>query len=129
VEKEIVKDFYDDLTSTYPRGSEAEKGMPRRYSLVGDYFILKPTPDKEYTVRIKAYLRDQILSTNIENLWLAHAADLMIAEVSHKIAEQHLQDYELAKMIEKDRARARDRLFLLNEARKHANQSYEMGDP
>src|SRR3990172_13346945 len=63
---ELVKEDYDSLIATYTNGT----GTPKYYALDGDYFRLKPTPDAVLQLRIKCYLREPVLSTNIENKWL-----------------------------------------------------------
>lgn len=121
---ELLKDDYDVLLAKYPSGT----GTPVYYALDGDYFRLKPTPDAVLTLRIRCYLRASLLTTNIENSWLKWAGDLMMAEVGVRIAADHLRDTALAQSFASQITTARTRLFIIDEARKHANRDYEMGD-
>jgi len=122
--KALIKEDYDNLLETYPSGTDT----PKYYSLDGEYFRLKPTPDAEYTVRIKCYLRAASLSTNVENAWLKYAADLMMGEVGTVIAARHLRDPAMKAEFEMEASKARARMFLSDEARKHANRNYVRGD-
>lgn len=121
---ELLKDDYDALLAKYPSGT----GTPKYYSLDGFYFRLKPTPDAVLTLRIKCYLREPALSSNIENRWTKHAPDLVIGETGARVASMHLRDPALQAEFEKEAQKAKLRLFLTDEARKHTNREMEMGD-
>lgn len=121
---ELQKDDYDALFNRF----KDESGIPRAYALDGEYFRLLPTPDAVYNLRVKAYLRDTALDSNIENNWLKYAADLVIAETGAIIATNYLRDAEIAAKFLADIPVARNRLMVFDEARKHANRSYQMGD-
>lgn len=125
--KELIKDDYDALYNTYGGGTDSY-GEPSHYSLDNDYFYLKPTPDKEYQLRIRVYLRDTPLTSNIENRWLKNAADVVIAETGIVIAGNYIQNPEIEARFQRDLAKANDRLWRFHEAREHANRSYSMGD-
>lgn len=122
---ELKKDDYDFLANKFP----TEVQIPRYYSLDNNYFRLKPVPDIVYTLRIKCYLRDSILSTNIENNWLKNASDWLIAEVGAIMAGQHLRNKKLSEEFKAEATKAKTRVYVTHEARMHANRDYTMGGP
>lgn len=121
---ELIKDDYDSLLNKYPSGT----GTPKYYSLDGYYFRLKPTPNAILTLRLRCFLREPVLLSNIENAWTKYAPDLLVGEAGARIAATHLRDTVLQADFEREAQRARQRLFLVDEARKHANREMEMGD-
>lgn len=104
-------------------------GIPTEYAISADYFLLRPIPDGDYNIRMRYYARDVSLSTgNVENKWLKHAADLLIAETGAIMAGEYLQNPVLAEKFSNAAAIARDRLYKKHEARKHTNRIYSMGE-
>lgn len=124
---ELIKDDYDALYTALGGGSDSY-GQPTHYSLDNQYFYLKPTPDKVYQLRMRVYLRDTPLTSNIENAWLKHAADLVIAETGTIIAGSYLRDTEAEAKFRDEAQKARNRLYIFHEAREHTGRSYSMGD-
>ena len=59
---------------------------PRKYSLDNLYFRLYPTPDDTYTLRMQYYKSDDVLDSNIENLWLTHRPNLLIGRAGIHVA-------------------------------------------
>lgn len=119
----LSKDDYDVLLNTYPTAD-----LPKAYALDGSYFRLKPTPDDVYQIRQRVYLRDTVLSTNIENNWLKYAGDWLMNETAALVAKRHLRDDELYDELKSEANKGMDKLFVVDEARKHANRNYKMGD-
>jgi hypothetical protein len=121
---ELKKNDYDLLVAKYPG-----TGRPQQYAIAGSYIIIKPTPDLEYTVKMRYYAKDTPISVSAgENKWLAHAADLVMAETGKIMAENHLLNAALATSFEKAAMIARDRLYKKHEARRHSNRTYGMGE-
>lgn len=120
----LTKDDYDLIVEDFKDSANA---IPEKYALLGDYFRVRPVPDLAYPVRMIYFGRDTTLATNIENDWLKHAADLVIAETGIVMAEQHIKDTELVASFRTASAEARVRLRVANEARKHTGRTYEMG--
>lgn len=120
---EVPKDEYDAISARWPGA-----GQPQRYALTKDYFRLRPVPDQAYPLKIMCYLSDQVLTSNIENLWLKYASDVLICAAGQMIARYHLRDQAASQIFTEDLAAARQRLFISNEARIHANRNYTMGD-
>ncbi len=123
----LHKNDYDTIDEKYENSAAA---IPVQYSLSGNYFLLRPIPNVAYSVRMRYIAKDptSILNTNVENRWLKHAADLVIAVTSQAVARGQVHDEVLAQSFEADIARAWERLYRLNEARQHANRDYQMGD-
>lgn len=121
---ELKKEDYDAALLRYGNTT----GQPKMYSLDGKYFRLKPTPDKIYTLRIRCFLADNVLSSNIENDWLKYANDWFIGETGYIMASKYLKDSKLANEFMVEAAKAKTRVFITDEARKHANRDYVMGD-
>jgi hypothetical protein len=120
---ELKKDEYDILLQRYPG-----TGQPQAYALRGDFFMLRPTPDDIYTLRMRYFGRAPLLSSNIENVWSKHAADVFIAETCLLVAEEHIKDYESAERFRTMVQRGWDRLNRMNVARAEAGAMREMGD-
>lgn len=122
--KELSKDAYDKLKVKHD-----ETGAPLAYALVGNYFRLKPTPDKEYPIRMIYYKRDQSLDSGAtENKWLKNTPDLLIAETGFVIASQYLKDQESALIFSEQLKEARTRYSSFWTAREQAGRSYTKGD-
>lgn len=119
----LTRDDYDFLSNKFPTA-----GTPSNYALDGAYFRLKPTPNDIFTIRTRFYLRDTTLSSNIQNNWLLYASDLLVAEVGKLMSINYLKDVELGKVFIADITRAQNRLGIVDEARKHTNRDYMMGD-
>lgn len=117
----LVKDDYDHLRPQY-----VEQGEPEYYALVGESFHLFPTPDEIYRLEMIYLKRDTALTTNIENNWLKYCSDLLVGQTGMKIA-QSLRDTEAVKVFMLMRDQGLRQLHLQNEARMHANRSYQIG--
>jgi len=121
---QIGRDDYDAIYNRY--GITA--GAPKKYSLEGTNYKIGPIPDKAYYMRTKAYVKDTVLSANIENNWLANAGDLLLAETGVVIASFYLRNSELAGEMKQWASAARTVLFAADLAWKSADRSYQMGD-
>lgn len=124
----LTKDDYDALLAEF----QDQQTRPKKYSLGGQYFRLKPTPDAVYTVKQIYFATvtapSLLANDNTDNLWLRYAPDLMIAVVAKVMAEKYLQDRELGASFDGDITRAWDRLNSETEAQQHTNREYVMGD-
>lgn len=118
---ELKKDDFDFL-----QVKQQGAGPPQWYSLMGQYFRLYPTPDAVYPLKLVCYLADADLSTNIENLWLKHAPDILIADTGKGLAAD-LGNKDALKRYGTDSLIAHARLNTETEARMHANRSYAVG--
>lgn len=124
--KWLRKEDYDVLQATYGDGT----GKPKYYSLNGSYFYMFPkNPDADEVIHMRYYARaDNITSGNIENAWLKHAPDAVMAYTGFYIADRILQNAELASKFAAAKQAAFVRLVTHNESRMHANRQYRMGD-
>lgn len=120
--REIGKNDYDHLRALYPG-----TGEPKGYDIQGEFLWFAPTPDANYQYRWHYFARDAVLTTDIENQWLLHAPDWMIAATGRRIAAQVVKDQELAAEFAKDEAAAKIRVLKLDTARKEAQKRRIMG--
>lgn len=123
----LQKKDYDDLVVTLGEQS----GKPQYYSLGGEYFRLRYIPDAEYQMKMIYWQADtppSAIASNQYNKWMRYAPDLLIAQVSLTIASVYMQDFDLAKTLEKPLQFAWERLFIETEAHAHVNRDYNKGD-
>lgn len=103
-------------------------GQPEYYDIAGDYFLLRKTPDGIYTLKMRYYANQTSLAgsygdaANVENSWLKHASDLLIAETGIVIADQYLQSATMTKRFEVQAARAQDRLIRKDTVMRETNK-------
>lgn len=123
----LKKTDYDNLDEKF---EDDGLGRPTHYAIAGLYFMLRPVPDIAYNVRMRYAGKDpqSVATSNVENLWLKYASDLVIAATCAEVARGQIHDFQLAASFAPEIASAWDRLRVLNEARQHANQDYQMGD-
>lgn len=121
---EIPKDDLAIIRAKWPSGT----ARPIRYALSNETLFLRPIADVGYSLRMNAYIEDDILSSNIENKWLKHAPEIVIAMTTAKIAGTYTHDKVAEAKALADAATARGLLDNETEARLHSNRSYSMGD-
>ena len=91
-------------------------GKPEYYALAGERFLFRKLPDAIYTMYWRYYQKQTSLAgvygdaANVENGWLKHAADLLMAETGVIVATQYLQSDKMAQMFMKQAGDARGRL-------------------
>lgn len=116
-----------DVLKAEPRLEGA--GKPTFYDLVGDYYLLRKTPDAVYEMKMRYYQKATSLtgvygdSSNIENVWLANASDWLIAETGVIIASQRLQSDKMVQMFMKQSDLARQRVMKKHIARIESNKN------
>jgi hypothetical protein len=121
---EIKKDELDYLRKTYPG-----EGAPSHYNLQGKYMRLFPTPDAStYTVKLSAYMKDTVLSNNIENKWLENVPRLLIGLAGIELGNDLRDKMALGRF---NNMASSARLILANfeTARQEAGQRRVMGGP
>ena len=118
---ELAKDDEDELRKLYPGA-----GAPKGYCLIGPYFMVFPRPDAIYTIKLKFFEADDILDSNIENSWLEHAHDLIIASAGLDLAAS-TGDEKRVILFTGMLARAEARFEVEMEARDAANRRFVMG--
>lgn len=119
---ELQKGNYDHLKREY-----VGTAPPRRYSIVGKYFRLHPTPDAIYVYRMLYYKRDQTLETNVENQWLRNAAWVLGARAGVKVA-QDLRDEKAVQFFTTRYVESFDAMQKHHVAREEANDEATMDD-
>ncbi len=122
-DKYLTKDDYDAL-----RVDDAldETGEPKYYAISGSNVYLFPTPDGAYPLKAHYYKKDAAPAADVENLWLAHAADLLIAETGIPIA-RFLRDAEAVQLFIHDRQEARARVIASGIARDESGKRSTIG--
>jgi hypothetical protein len=119
---ELIKDDSSVLRKRYPT-----PGIPKAYSIHGDYFRLFPTPDAAYTLKLSYYQKAEVLDTNIENVWLANSSDLLIGEAGKRVAAK-LRDADAIAIFKDMIAEGQAQLLIDTEARRHENTRYIIGE-
>jgi hypothetical protein len=82
-EVRLRKNDTDNLRKLY---GSASPGLPIAYSFDGFYYRLFPAPNLAYTTKIQYMQKDTVLNSDIENLWLAHAADVLVGRATAMMA-------------------------------------------
>ena len=109
------------------------EGAPTHYDIMGNYYLLRPIPDKEYILRMRYYQRDDTLmgdyggANNIENKWLKHASDWLIAETGAIVAAQQLQSNAMAAMFVQQAQLAKRRVLSVNVLMEETSKSRILG--
>jgi hypothetical protein len=120
----VIKDSYDALRyETSLNGT----GTPRYYTLYGDSLYLFTAPDTSYTFRYLFYQKAAVLSSNIENVWLASASGLLVSETGLTTA-RFLRDKDAVNFFGQELARARVNLNNFMAARETAGRSTVIND-
>lgn len=123
---QLIKDDFYAIKGRY-----TEKGKPVAYDIANDYFLLTPTPDRAYTLRMYYYGSEPLPSTlgaNEDNEWLRNAADWLMGVVGETIAGDYLQNDRMAQRFGVHGKKGRDRVYRETVARTEENKPRSMGD-
>lgn len=121
---ELEKDVNQQLLATYAR----EEGTPEAYAIVGTNMHIYPLPDDVYTLQWTYYAKDTVLSTNVENQWLAHFPLLLAGEAGMLLAPA-MRNAEATAIFDRWRKEGRIQLYRENERRMHDNTDPQIGGP
>jgi hypothetical protein len=123
---ELVKRSFADAKAAY----EGNTGTPEVYSLSGKYFYIWPyiPEDASYLLGMKYYKKGALVAASNENVWMEHAPFLLIGETG-KLMATPLRDKDALTAFAAYSAQGRAQLDNYNEAREHANMSYQVGGP
>lgn len=125
--RQMPKAFLDEIkTDATATWSDLIIGAEPAYALVNKLFYFSPVPDAANTLKFMYYAQDTQLTSNITNLWLTHAADLLMAQTGLAMAEDTENDKAAAKFQQR-LIIAVDRITRENEVRAHTNIRYIMG--
>lgn len=119
---ELEKIGLNTLRNAY----QSKSGPPEAYALDALYYRIGPTPDDAYTLKQVYYAKDDVLSTNIENKWLLHAAQLMIGRAGQKVAAP-VRDPAAQAEFQRLEAQGMDLLLRENVARQEEGRTRQMG--
>jgi len=112
----VTKSDYDTLRgSSFLTGS----GYPEKFALQGNTVHFFPTPNVAYALDWHYYKAADVLTTNIENAWLASAGGVLINFAGMRIA-RFLRDQQAVTIFKEDYLTALDRLNKHDEARRQA---------
>lgn len=126
-ESDMDRKGWDELITEYPG---VEPGVPRAYTVRGNYLYLKPTPDAEYRIRFPGYYAKQDLpidDATFHNAWTDNAPNLMIGLTGMVMAAQYLKDMELAQSFATIARDANAELDVYITATQEANRTRRMG--
>lgn len=127
--KRMIRDDYSIIYEKYQG-----VGEPSHYDIDGKYYRLRKIPDIQYKFMVIYFAKAASLegaygdANNIENVWLANAADWIIGETGVVIAEQHLQSKTMGQRFQQQADRGRARVFVRHTAWEEVNKYREMGD-
>lgn len=122
-EVDLTKDDFDENRKNF---KDTDSGKPKAFSLMGLYFWIFPVPAAVYTLKTIFYSQDTVLSSNVENGWLKYVPKLLMGKAGFGIAED-LRDSHAMDKFSKWIAEGTTLLYSQNEAREHANRTYQMG--
>jgi hypothetical protein len=111
-------------------------GHPQSYSIVGNKFIISPTPDLAYEVAMRYYKSEPAISGTYlqpdavvtSNQWTTLGADWALNELGVVLAGFHTRDQEAASGFLAQAQAAKQRLLTETIARQEANADRQMGE-
>lgn len=120
----VSKGVFGNLAQKY---KDSTFGQPLEYALVGLNLKFRPIPDAVYTLQWGYFGTADPLTTNIENVWLKYAPDLLIARTG-MLMTKYPVDAVRYKMFSDDYAKAMTSLMHQDVARREAGMDRFMGD-
>ena len=121
----LEKYDYDQLAADF---AEEEPGEPQAYAIQGNYLRIFPLPDDDYLLQIMNYQFDTVLDSNVENGFLKWIPSLLIGAAGLLVARA-ARDKDAIAAFQEMWATGMKILYAHNEAREHANRSYQKGGP
>lgn len=123
----------DDVDTLEEYYLDYAPGQPAQYGLAKNYFILFPTPNAEYPLKMRCYLKEPTFTAAygegaVTNAWLTHAADWLIGVTGDKIASLYLKDAQTAQKFAEEGQKAKQRLYVQHVAREEMNRKRSSGD-
>lgn len=82
-EIEVIRRPYAEARDFY---ADRDAGGPEAYSLRKTSFYFFPEPDTGYSLTYSYYKQADVLTTNVENAWLAYAPEVLIGAAGVSIA-------------------------------------------
>lgn len=115
---ELRKMNMDQLRRRWP---DEPEGRPEGYALQGNYFRLRPIPDKTtYRLWMPYYKKDDAIALGATNLWLGTYPELVIAEAGVVLAAV-LKNPSAAQFFASSLTQERDRFVRNETARREEN--------
>ena len=119
--KPLLKLSLDQMRLDYPG-----TGEPKAYATSGLYWRIGPVPDDVYALKTIYYKADTVLTSDVENMWLKYASDLMIGLAGQKISVPS-RDAEAFAAFQQMEIKATNRLLIENIQHEQQNRSNQMG--
>jgi len=121
--KKVGKRTFEDAQEAY---GEHSAGAPQVYVLRSLTYQVFPIPDQEYTLIHSFYKKAALLTSNIENVWLKHAPEVLIGNAGVRLA-MDLRDVEAVEIFKSMGNSAWQSLFNETIAREEANRRQRVG--
>lgn len=118
--KKLIKEDWNVIRVKF-----SDPGTPVWYALIGKVFRLAPTPDAVYPLRLLYYGTDTVLTSNIENDWLAEAPDILVGEAGIRVANS-VRNNDAMQYFGGLKQQGELDLEAVNESRLHSNRDYQM---
>lgn len=117
----------DKLDFDTMQEKHAGDGIPKAYCLMGQYFRLRPFPDKAYPLKIISFNGDVVPTAgNQTNKWLTFAPEVLWGHAGLQIAGA-LRDGPAVQQFQQAYSEGILALFTTGELRKNANKRSTMG--
>lgn len=117
----IDKDDWDAMK----RADLSLYDAPSFYASIGEQFWLRPAPESQLTFRLRYYAKAAVLSTDIENVWLANAPEVLIGQTG-VIMASYLRDKEAKALFDESLKTATVLMQAMNDRKKTQNQNMQM---
>lgn len=96
-------------------------GVPAFYMDDVDSFRFYPTTDKAYTLEVRYYAKDTLITEGASNKWSTKGLELLVSEAGVVLAQNYLKNLEAVQMFEAMRQRVVDQLLKQAVAAEMAN--------
>lgn len=115
------------VSSDTATAAQLEYGIPKGYDIRGKYFLMFPTPDAEYTLRMTYIARQPLLAEGTTNAWLDEAGQWFLGRTGENISLNVLGDMELAQRFQHMAQTGRKLVHDLDIERRETNRVRQMG--
>lgn len=88
--KKVPKRTFENAIDAY---GDLQDGPPKVYVLRKSDYYFFPTADQAYTLYHSYYKKGDVLTTNIENVWLLNCPELLIGDAGARMAADLRDDF------------------------------------
>jgi len=107
---------------------EEGTGAPQYWFTQGTVLGVRPFADQDYTIQLRYYGRDTLLTTDVTNNWLTYAQDWFMGEVGFLVSSTYMENEKQAALFMGLAERGKDRVWRQHEAIMAQGADYSMGD-